>query len=120
MKIISWVKKLLAIVRDYDRDMNLHARRMDGLQVNIDQGVRLIKDRTELDLDIGYRNATIITIGRYNGKEYIQTWNLPDDASFDQFIERLKQEAKYGQVRTVDCPPQFRTNTLDRIKKELE
>ncbi len=106
-KCILWFKKLFLIVKDYDSDMIKAYDMIRACELKVSDGVNIIKERTDIhaDIHLGNRNESqVIMVGRYNGRDYIQTFNLNDD-DFGEIISRLRGMEKYGVVRRVDAVP---------------
>jgi len=103
-KIIERFKKLWAIADDYDSDIRVLERR-------IETATDLIRDRTNVHVDIApsaRQPHQVIVIGRYRGKDYIQTYSIHED-SFVGLVHQLKDmERHYGAVKRVDCTPHMR------------
>lgn len=99
--MLKWLKKLKAIVAGYDTDLrNAHTR--------IAELEKLVKDRTNIAVDVGFRRAShVIVIGRYRNADYVQTFEM-DTPSLGGLIEQLRERERYGSVKRVDAPPQFR------------
>ena len=99
--MIKWLKKLKAIVASYDANLaNAHAR-IAALET-------MVRERTDIAIDVGFWSTShVIVVGRYKNADYVQTYSMdtPDLASL---IDQLKQMERYGNVRRVDAPPQFR------------
>ena len=102
------VKKLLAIVRNYDNDLKLAHKRIADLE-------KVIQDRTNVCLDVGFRGANhVIVVGRYKDKDFIQCYDVKE-SEFSGLIDRLREMNKYGRVARVDAPPTF-SAVFDRLK----
>ena len=99
--MIKWLKKLKAIVSGYDDDLrNAHTR--------IAELEKVIRDRTDIAVDVGFRSASyVIVIGRYKNADYVQTFEL-DTPDLGSLINHLREQERYGAVRRVDAPPEFR------------
>jgi hypothetical protein len=103
--MISWIKKLYQIVKNYDIDKN-------KLLTRIAQAEKIIKDRTNIHTnihtDVHYKSDNqIIVIGRYKNRDYIQTFNVSSE-DFPTLIKQLHQMERYGHVTRIDAPPMMR------------
>lgn len=95
------IKKMINIIKNYDNDIKNAHDRISTLE-------QIIKNRTDIAADINYRgNNYIITIGRYRGVEYIQTFTVPADELM-YTITKLRDMSRYGNVRCIDAPPDMR------------
>lgn len=103
-ELIKRLKKLWAIADDYDSDIRILERRIVAAQ-------DLIADRTNVHVDIApSKNGPhqVIVIGRYNGRDYIQTYSIHAD-SFVGLVRQLKDmEREYGNIKRVDAVPMMR------------
>lgn len=101
MRILNWVKKLLVIVENYDTEQ-------EKMRRQITRAVQMIRSRTGIHADIGYRpsESQVILIGRYKNRDYIQVHDLQAE-NFEQIIHHLKDLEQYGEIRKVDAPIGF-------------
>ena len=98
MKIIDWFKTLRRIVRSYDNDYWAMRQRIEAVEA-------MIKDRTDVGVDIGFQGHTHVTvIGRYKGADFIQAYSI-GQRDLTELIKILREMEKFGTVRTVDAPP---------------
>lgn len=99
--MLKWLNKLKMIVAGYDADLrNAHAR--------IAELEKLVKDRTNIAVDVGFRSAShVIVIGRYRNADYVQTFEI-DAPDLIRLVDQLRELERYGAVKRVDAPPQFR------------
>jgi len=99
--MITWMKKLLAIVAGYDAALRGAHTRINALE-------KLVRDRTNISVDVGFRTAShVIVVGRYRNADYVQTFAL-DTPDLNVLIDRLREMERYGTVQRVDAPPLFR------------
>lgn len=99
--MIVWIKKLLAIVKNYEEDMG-------RLNNRINYSEKLIRDRTDIAADINIKDHNhIIVVGRYKNRDYVQTFTVRGD-ELNHLVETLKQMERHGVVRQIDAPPQFK------------
>lgn len=106
---INWFKKLNYIVKHYDEDKIVMLDRIRSADLRIRDGVQIIKDRTTINADISpsMRDPSqIITIGRYNGRDYVQVFSIHDD-DFRGLIQHLREMERYGTVSKIDAPYGF-------------
>jgi len=109
--MLKWIKKLKTIVARYDNDFSKEHARIMELE-------KLIRERTNIAVDVGVAGTShVIVVGRYRNVDYVQTYalNTPDLATL---IEQLQQMERYGVVRRVDAPPQFRA-VFERVRHEF-
>lgn len=105
--MIKWIKKVLRIIRDYDKTVLELNSRDAQISSRITQLDTILRDRTDIGVDVAYSKrdmGTIITIGRYRGVDYIQTYQIAPD-SFEGLITQLKDMSRWGKVRMVDALP---------------
>jgi len=114
--MIKWFKKLFHIVKhfdDYVESINALSDEMVIAKREVAEGVTLIRDRTELHMDVrSYsRDAAphqIILIGRYMNRDYVQTFNVPAE-NFRGLIEQCRDMEKYSHMGCVDAAPEMKT-----------
>lgn len=102
----NWFKKLIYIVNNYDNDLSILSNRIHTCSLEIQEGVQLIKDRTNIhaDIHLQYNHPSeIIVIGRYRNRDYIQTYSVDND-DIEGLIDQLKRMEKYGVVQKIDAP----------------
>jgi len=112
-KLINWFKKLKRVVNSYDSQIsriddrfNLISDHMSYSDEKMAEAVRIIKDRTEINLDISpsMRNPhQIIMIGRYRNRDYVQVFSVHPE-SFKELIHIVSEMREYGHVSRVDAP----------------
>lgn len=99
-RILAWIRTLHGVVSNYARDQQRTVRRIDDLE-------NVLRERTDIHVDIGYSKrrvgANVIVVGRYRNCDYVQTYALSAD-DFAAVINQLKQMERYGTVRTFDAP----------------
>jgi hypothetical protein len=80
-----------------------------ALNARIDQLDKLVKDRTDIAVDVGRmgRKNHVIVIGRYKNVDYVQTYEL-GDMEFLGLIDSLRYIERHGVVRRLDAPPVVR------------
>lgn len=99
--MFRWLKKLNQIVAAYDTDLRQAHARIAELE-------KMVKDRTNIAVDVGFSGANhVIVIGRYKNADYIQTFHM-DSNNLACLIDELRDRSRYGHVRRVDAPPEFR------------
>lgn len=106
--MLNWLRTLHRIICNYDWEIGRLRDRLEAEQGKRKQLEALLRERTSIAVDVGFKDACyVIVVGRYKGADYVQTFsiNTPDMASL---IEQLKQMERYGEVKRVDAPPQFR------------
>ena len=99
--MVKWIKKLKQIVLNYDADLKIAHNRISELE-------KIIKERTNIAVDVGFRDANhIIVVGRYKNADYVQTYQIKTQ-EMSRLIDQLRDMQKYGDVKFVDEPPQFK------------
>lgn len=107
IKMFSWIKKLRKIVSSYDSDFAMYAANLKYAQARITELEQLVKDRTNIAVDLGFRSANhVIVVGRYKNADYVQTFQI--NGQLNDIVDRLREMEKYGEVRRVDGPPAVR------------
>lgn len=130
--MIKFLKTLYHVVKDYDNEaiavaeiQELHRKQLVSLEVQnknlmrlIHEATSLIRDRTEVHLDIAANRErgqnTVILVGRYKNRDYVQCYQV-NEHHFRDFLEHLQDVQRYGEIRYVDAPPAFKAI----INKEL-
>jgi hypothetical protein len=103
MKLVNWIKRLLALVRRYESEMV----RMHQLMSELDD---LVRSRTEVHASIAYSRrdeSYMILIGQYKGTDYVECFNI-GRPELHNMIHRMKEQRKHGGLGRVDAPPMFR------------
>lgn len=124
MRPIRWIKELLYIVRNYDRNFGgllshqeLQNKRILSLRSAIDDLDEVLRERTQLAVDVpAMRNypATVVLVGRYNENDFVQVYQIfPED--FGALVDHVKQLSRYAKLTNVDAPFQLR----EYIRKEI-
>jgi len=113
MIVIRWLLRLLRIETELNsvvKEGTTLQSRVRRLESDLADLTQIIKERTTLAVDVGFRGDPniIIAVGRFQGQDYVQTFSLEGDADMHEIISRLKQMEKYATVRRVDAPPQMR------------
>jgi len=99
----NWVKKLFWIIKNYDRDLAWVVHEVRETQ-------NTIKDRTEIHADLSniqYYQNTIITIGNYKGRDYVEITNV-GDVDFEYVVRLLKERKKYASKGKMDVSPSLK------------
>lgn len=99
--MLNWLKTLRRIVGAYSSDQLAMHNRILELEA-------LVRERTNIAVDVGFRECNhVIVLGRYKGADYIQSYSVQSD-SLAHLVDQLKQMERFGNVRRIDAPPQFR------------
>lgn len=95
-----FIRNLIDIVQNYQAD----TRR---ILLRIDSAEKLIRERTDIHTSIGTSTGNfVIVCGRYKNNDYIQTFEVrPND--FEYFVDKLREQRRYGITRILDAPPEF-------------
>lgn len=116
--MFSWLRKLFGIVAAYDREKTSLEERMKYLQARVNCAEELIRDRTDIGVDMEFNPNNganhIIVVGQYKGIDYVQSYCV-DSRDFSHFVDILRGMRRYGSVKYVDAIPQFRAV----IKREV-
>jgi len=98
MKLFKWFRKLRLIVNRYETDRS-------SLQRQMNNALRLIRNRTTVHADVHMRDAydQIIVVGQYRNRDYVRVFSVkPDDLR--HLVDILKSmEARIGRI---DAPHQ--------------
>ena len=107
MNPLIWFRTLFLIVRDYQRSMRAVQSDLKTLQrMHLDLD-GFIRERTEVNVDVGVRDpSTIIIIGRYKGGDYVQSYQLDTDTLPD-LVDHLKQLERHAHLNRLDAPRSF-------------
>jgi hypothetical protein len=106
--MLNWLKKLRRIVADYDRDLESLAAAVKAERAQRQALETILRERTDIAVDVGFKSPShVIVVGRYKDQDFVQTYSIatPDLAAL---IDQLKAMERYGVVRQIDAPPQFR------------
>lgn len=111
-KIKKFFKSLIYIVNNYEKQHLLTTYNIHALSDQIEGCEKIIKDRTNLNVDIGFKGANhVIVVGRYKGQDYIQTYDIRN-TDLGEFIHILKRMEQYGEVARVDSPPNIKASFM--------
>lgn len=111
IKLMQKIKRLWGldeytdkIVKKMQQDMARMDNRMKDLQRNLDSVEMLIRDRTDVSVDVGVRGPnTVIVTGKYKGVDYVEVFDVPGD-HFGYIVDTLKDMKKHHQIRAIDSP----------------
>ena len=120
MNLWTWISTLFRMVATKKADdafMKAEIKRLEeeikrntsSLGYDLKQLEQIIKDRTDLAVDVSPygHDSCVILVGRYRNRDYVEIQRL-DDQEFHFLIEQLRAQARYGRVRRVDGPPVLR------------
>jgi len=101
------IKNLMAMESQLQSDIN-HANTVARKALSLSKAAEEhIKKATTIDVDY-YQHPqasnTIITIGRYHGKSYIRSHDVPGD-EFNKLIDIVRDMSKFANLRHCDVPP---------------
>jgi len=114
--MLNKIRKLFQILRTYDNDLSNLNLKVLRLEAELKRAEDLIKIRTKIAVDVNFQTANhIITIGRYNNIDYIQSYAV-NDRSFHRLVDTVKSMEKFGDAAIVDAPPNFRAALLREVK----
>jgi len=82
---------------------NKHEKQYRDMYNYVNELRRMIGERTTVHADINYKGSgsQIIVVGRYNGKDYVRSFNVREE-SLHSLIEMLRNEEKYAKVGRFD------------------
>lgn len=101
--LIKWFKRLLCVVRTYNKDRYKQWERIKALE-------QIIADRTELNVDMSPSMCNqnhVIVVGRYRNMDYIEVFTIAP-GEFEHIICTLRHMERFGTVRRIDAPIAFR------------
>ena len=117
MNIIKWFKTVNRIIQDRVADQERFRReiarleeeskrRDSGLGFDIKNLEGLIKDRTDMAVDVAPygKESCVILVGRFKGSDYVQVIPMPE-SDFIYVVEHLRALSKHANLRRVDGPP---------------
>lgn len=111
-KIKKFFKSLIYIVNNYEKQHLLTTHNIHALSDQIEDCEKIIKERTEINIDIGFKGANhVIVVGKYKGQDYVQTYDIRN-TELEEFIYILKRMEKYGEVARVDSPPSIKASFI--------
>lgn len=100
--MIKWLRKLFHIVRYYDEHQNAIDRQINLLSREQKELVSVIKERTTINVDVGYRGRSdVILIGHYKGRDFVQGYRIRHE-DFSSLVNQLKEMQKYGVINRID------------------
>ena len=114
-RVLGFIKLVIRVAQNYDTEQTILKDTLRGHSTRIGNIAALLRDMTEVNADIGPRETnSIIVIGRYKGRDYIQTFVFPPDA-FHDVVDRLRNMQNLHTINVVDAPPTLkRTITRGR------
>lgn len=116
--MLAWFKRLFAIVRNYSAEIAQLNARIELLKGRLAANEQVIRERTDIAVDVGYSHRdmnTIITVGRFRGCDYVQTYQV-SAGDFTELIDRLRSMERHGVVRRIDAPPHI----VGAFKRDLQ
>lgn len=116
--MLTWFKRLFAIVRTYSTDIAKLNARIELLKGRIAANEQIIRERTDIAVDVGFSRKdmnTVIVVGRFRGCDYVQTYQVRSD-DLTGLIDRLRDMERHGVVRRADAPPHI----IGAFKRDLQ
>lgn len=117
MKIREWIAELRVIVYSWRSNVMQTQGKIDRMHAEIEnlklqqKALRdLMRANTALGIDISpsARDASwVITVGRYKGRDYVQTFVMRD-REFTELVTICKDMERHALLQRVDAPPEFR------------
>jgi hypothetical protein len=109
--MFNFLRKLREIVKYYDmmnESKEKYVRdRFNTISNEVSELKKLIKERTEIDMDIGFHEpSTVIIIGRYKGQDYVKV-NYLHDKDLNYIIDYIKELERFGNLIKIDAPRGF-------------
>jgi hypothetical protein len=106
--------RILRQIRDYWRSWrNIRAtyprllEQTASLKNRVAQLERVLKERTTLHADIDTRGSYAILIGRYDKRDYVQTFRL-DSESLSHLRAELNLLERHAHAGRINAPPGFK------------
>ena len=79
----------------------------------------IVRERATVGVDVGLRDAShVIVIGRYNGRDYVQTFDVPE-TELRFLIDNLRHLARTATIRRVDGPPHVKAVFEREFEREF-
>ena len=101
--MIKWFRELKFIVKYYRQ----HQRYLESEIAQINKILRQVTD-VHVDLSPGpYYPTTVITIGRYKGRDYVDIFQIRDE-DLKYIVNILRDMRRHAKIRRVDAPIEFK------------
>ncbi len=102
---IGWLRRLFSIVQSYHYNISIIGQELDAAQKEVSEVLRYVKRATKVHVDVGVMaDATqVIVIGKYRGRDYVNTFTLKELAIND-LVERLTHMSRYANIGRIDTP----------------
>ena len=108
--MLSWIKELFYVVRNYRMDLRRLEQQTHALRRRVIDLENQLRLHTTLGVDIGYPSRGdnwCVLVGRLGNRDYVQTFRL-DGSSFEEVANQLKWIARRADTHYVDAPPDFK------------
>jgi hypothetical protein len=100
-RFLAWVRALRFVVANYMRDIHYLNSNLSALE-------KILRDRTDISVDVGVRGEnTIIVTGRYRKADYVEVFSI-GDMEMNNLIHLLRQMQQYATVKRIDAPISFK------------
>ena len=100
MKIFKWFRKLKQLIDNYDNILRIANEALKSSLIS----EALIRDRTDVSVDVGVRGpSTIIMTGVYKKTDYVEIFDMAN-SDFSHIVDTLKDMKRRHQVRVIDAP----------------
>lgn len=125
--MITWFKTLRRIINNYDTDREKTTEHVNSLcHANLRRilhAENTIIKNTSIHVDVHHKNEPnqIIVIGKYHGKDYINTFSI-DTQDVPHLISVLRDVERHylGRVKHVDTMPQLSAVIKKEVSREWE
>lgn len=112
--MIKWFKELFYVVKHF----KTLEQSLALLEEDMKDATALIRDRTEVSVDVGIRGPSrIVLTGRYRNNDYMEIFDIPDK-DFTYVVDMLKGMRKTHEVRCVEGPFQMKS-LFEHAKREI-
>jgi len=108
--MFGFFRKLKHIVETYDQDKKSIDSKLTHLE-------NIIKDRTDVHMDIHKNSCNIIVIGKYRDRDYVNSYSL-SYRDFKSVVDHLIEISRYTNVGKIDSAwPDMKYVIDDEIKR---
>lgn len=111
--MITWVKKLLWVVRNFEAVQTTAGKALAAAQQAKNDAAdvaKLVHDRTTVHMDLspgGRDPNVVILVGSYRGHDFVQVYSFQAQ-DFESLVEQVRAGARQGIIGRVDAPPSLR------------
>ena len=111
--MLNWLKNKLGFA-ELESEVKRLKTQVSHLRTMVSHLKTTVNEQTTLHLDwCPNGRSTVIVIGRYQNRDYIQTYEVTTE-NFNHIVDLLRRERKAGrQIGYIDAPPVMRA-VIDR------